>query len=368
MIVTTAGWLNVPSTTALALPGLEADNFLAFLALLGLLRALETVQPAWSPRASWGQPPWVAHLHLAEGEERVDEVAVAQAADEGLQVLAQDLAKVQEALAAADRQPSPPVAARRGRGGRTGHAGATTAADAKDVWSANLPPPLYRALAEERSDRAAAAALLAALAGEYPVGRTGYVSVSPLVLTRGQGHQRFLEDLFAVLGATTAAATDGPTAVADRVGHLEAALFRPWRRADPRGGFRWDPEEDRRHALRFRDPSAEGARTQLGATRLAAAGFLSLASAPAGQRLETRGVVRTDTELVYVWPLWSVPLTRSAVEVLLGHPALLTRQPSPARLEPLGVTEVVRAPRIRAGKFSTVGRGAPCFGSPLVSG
>ena len=79
-------------------------------------------------------------------------------------------------------------------------------------------------------------------------------------------------------------------------------------------------------------------------------------------------MVRTDTELVYVWPLWSVPLTRSAVEVLLGHPALLTRQPSPARLEPLGVTEVVRAPRIRAGKFSTVGRGAPCFGSPLVSG
>ena len=36
----------------LALPGLEADNLLAFLALLGLLRALETVREEWRPRVS----------------------------------------------------------------------------------------------------------------------------------------------------------------------------------------------------------------------------------------------------------------------------------------------------------------------------
>ena len=35
------------------LNGLEPDNLLAFLALLGLLRALETARPKWRPRARW---------------------------------------------------------------------------------------------------------------------------------------------------------------------------------------------------------------------------------------------------------------------------------------------------------------------------
>jgi len=36
------------------LEGLEPDNLLAFLALLGLLRSLETARPAWRPRACVG--------------------------------------------------------------------------------------------------------------------------------------------------------------------------------------------------------------------------------------------------------------------------------------------------------------------------
>ncbi|MGH7089221.1 MAG: hypothetical protein ACREFQ_09995, partial [Stellaceae bacterium] len=35
------------------LDGLEPDNLLAFLALLGLLRALEIKRPEWKPRAYW---------------------------------------------------------------------------------------------------------------------------------------------------------------------------------------------------------------------------------------------------------------------------------------------------------------------------
>jgi hypothetical protein len=36
---------RAPDATVLDLPGLEADNLLAFLALLGLLRALEIAKP-----------------------------------------------------------------------------------------------------------------------------------------------------------------------------------------------------------------------------------------------------------------------------------------------------------------------------------
>jgi hypothetical protein len=68
----------------LELPGLEADNLLTFLALLGLLRALETAKPGWVPRASWKGPPWIACLHLAEP---ANEGAVAKAAAHGVELL-----------------------------------------------------------------------------------------------------------------------------------------------------------------------------------------------------------------------------------------------------------------------------------------
>src|SRR5438876_12441019 len=59
------------------LPGLEADNLLAFLALLGLVRAIETVRPDWCPRVSWKGPPWVARLHLTEAMPETDVVQMA---------------------------------------------------------------------------------------------------------------------------------------------------------------------------------------------------------------------------------------------------------------------------------------------------
>jgi len=48
------------------LEGLEPDNFLAFMALLGLLRALETARPDWCPRAAWDleRAPWRPILSL----------------------------------------------------------------------------------------------------------------------------------------------------------------------------------------------------------------------------------------------------------------------------------------------------------------
>jgi hypothetical protein len=52
------------------LEGLEPDNLLAFLALLGLLRALEEARPAWRPRVRWSidEPPLRPVLRLREPE------------------------------------------------------------------------------------------------------------------------------------------------------------------------------------------------------------------------------------------------------------------------------------------------------------
>lgn len=65
------------------LDGLEPDNLLAFMALIGLLRALETARPGWRPRAFWDveNHPWRPVLTLAEPQ---TQKTVAEAAAEGV--------------------------------------------------------------------------------------------------------------------------------------------------------------------------------------------------------------------------------------------------------------------------------------------
>jgi hypothetical protein len=59
--------------------------------------------------------------------------------------------------------------------------------------------------------------------------------------------------------------------------YLHTALFVPWSRSDETDGFRWDPAEDRRYALRFKNPSGDSGRTVHGANRLACVGLAALA-------------------------------------------------------------------------------------------
>jgi hypothetical protein len=83
------------------LVGLEPDNLLAFMALLGLLRALETAEPAWRPRAYWDEThhPLRPMLTLAQAKTQ-EEIAEAAArgvrrAGEGLQALCSKAAEIE---------------------------------------------------------------------------------------------------------------------------------------------------------------------------------------------------------------------------------------------------------------------------------
>ena len=69
------------------LDGLEPGNLLAFLALLGLLRALEEATPAWLPRVAWSvaELPLRPVLSLSEA---VGRDAIVAAAATGIQRLA----------------------------------------------------------------------------------------------------------------------------------------------------------------------------------------------------------------------------------------------------------------------------------------
>jgi hypothetical protein len=73
--------------TRFRLEGLQPDNLLAFLALLGLLRALDTCRPDWRSRAAWdlNQPPLRPILTTVDP---ASEQAICDAASAGITQLA----------------------------------------------------------------------------------------------------------------------------------------------------------------------------------------------------------------------------------------------------------------------------------------
>lgn len=314
-------WDTVPHFTVAPLRGIEVDNLLGFLALLGLLRALEHEQPEWQPKVSWIGPPWNARLHLAA---EVDEAAIAEAASKGVLAIV-DKIDVQ---------------------GR------------KNVDFADRGELRGYAMAQRESP--IGAALAASLTTEWPTKKDGKPYAGPLVMMFGQGHQNFLERLVAVprgdlpnrmIKLKNPPDLRSPDGITD-------ALFKPWERSDNTDGFRWDPEDDQRYALRFGNPSKAGAApTVHGANRLAAIGFLSFATSPTADRVVARGTARNRRNWYFVWPIWTSPMALAAIEALLGHPDLVRGNLD--RLRPFGVEEIYRARRIANGKFMNVTRAMP---------
>jgi hypothetical protein len=157
----------------------------------------------------------------------------------------------------------------------------------------------------------------------------------------GAGHQNFLKFMRDLIAATEPL-------------HLHHALFEDWRYEDEGRGLnmRWDPADDRRYALRWSDPSSDPSRTVRGANRLAIEAIPMLTSIPVGSRLETTGIANRGRDGVFwIWPIWSAPLSKDAVESLLAFGGL--QDDGFARLSrvSMGIEAIYRSQRIRIGKF-----------------
>ncbi len=278
------------------LEGLEPDNPLAFLALLGLLRSLKAADHEGSareklhPRAAWDldNSPSRPVLRLAVP---ASEQAISEAAAAGL----------------------------------------ATLAVSHDLGKANRPDLSYpyieaRAILQDAARTATASAhgqadLLAALMSDGAIKENknpsaAVVQPTPLCLLFGQGHQHFLERLMKVPNEVAPPPRGrGKTAKTLSAAEcLAEALFAPWRRQDPTFSFRWDPEEDMRYALMAGDPtdSANKAGTQHGANRLAAVGLAALTLVPETRAGRARpSVVGGSFEadgFSFAWPIWRDPL------------------------------------------------------------
>ena len=312
----------MPERTTHRLEGLEPDNLLAFLALLGLLRTLEHARPAWCPRVAWSVDTLPVRPLLTVTDQ-TSEAGIVAAVAEGLN----DLARCHDFGGLRDLKLSPQEANHR--------LARVSAGDryASDLWSALVSDAAVRD--KNKAEEA---------------------EPTPLCLLFGQGHMHFMSRLASVPRQSTppARGTGRKKTEILETDCLREALFETWTRPDGTESFRWDPHEDVRYALRATDPTDSKTKetTQHGANRLAAVGLSVLTVAPrlrAGTaRLDVLGGTRErGGGFAFRWPIWRHPISLAAVRALLGHDGLDRMETRDA----LDVVELRRARRISVGKF-----------------
>lgn len=283
------------------LTGLRGDNPLAFLAALGALRVLSLVRPDNPPRMSWIIERGALRpvLHDFNG---VDASALPETIDAALRDLC---------------GPEPFQFAR----------------------NTSVKPAVFARFVIEAADRALpgdrrCADFAAAFGCEALTTRQGKAQDTALRTMSGAGHQHFVEFMRTLCEKTNAE-------------HLREALFGPWRRQDGPPSMRWDPIDDRRYALRWKNPSNEQIRTVRGANRLAVEALPLFTTAPAGGELRTTGFQRKT----WTWPIWDAAVGVEAVRSLLTLAELHTHAPDRRCLGAMGVAEVYRSTRITVGKY-----------------
>lgn len=301
------------------LAGLEPDNLLAFLALLGMLRTLDHSRLEWRARVGWTvDTPPVRPVLTVVAPATEDEILATVA--EGLK----DLARRHDFGQIKDLKLSRKEATDRLRN--------VVAGDryTSDLWAALISDAAVR-------DK----------------NKVQEAEPTPLCLLFGQGHMHFMSRLASVPQESAPPGRGSGKKITIReTDCLREALFKPWARPDATFSFRWDPHEDVRYALRATDPTDSKTKetTQHGANRLAAVGLSMLTVVPRLRAGTAQlGVVGGERSggFAFTWPIWRDPISLATIRSLLGHTGL----DKPATRDALGVVELRRARRISVGKF-----------------
>lgn len=301
--------------TVLDLPGLDGSNPLGFLAALGSLRLMgEEDDGRPTVRLGWQQAfgTWIPRLKLAEmlAEEELSEVLA-------------------DALNASDEH------------------------SALKRWDdLTVDPGAYREFVVDAIESSSPedrswvdfAASFGCEALPEPNASRPIIRDTAFRTMSGAGHQHFLKTMRHVLEEVTAE-------------HVSETLFHPWEYEDPleKSTLRWDPVDDVRYALRWRNPSGDPDRkkrgSMLGANALAVHALPFFPTAPVGRRLATTGFRRFGRLTAWSWPIWEPVVPASVVRSLLSMPELQNESTDRATLAPRGIVEVYRSRRITVGKY-----------------
>jgi len=289
--------------TAITLTGLRADNPLAFLAALGTLRVLTLSRPDDPPRMGWT-------MHAGAWR------PVLECADSALADRAALVALLQRTLES--------------------HCHAEPFSFADNTCT---KPDVFRAFVHSAAQDCTSADrrnadYAAAFGCECLTDNQGRVADTALRTMSGAGHQHFLKFMTQLCEST------GPA-------HLDEALFGPWCWQDPPPSMRWDPLDDRRYALRWRNPTRDKITTVRGANRLAIEALPLFTTAPVGGSLET--VAFSGKQ--WTWPVWSCSLPLQVVASTLALPELQQRPLQWPTLHARGIDAVFCSTRLTIGQY-----------------
>lgn len=292
------------------LTGLDGSNLLGFLASLGALRTLALTDPDDEWQMKWDTPHGV-WIPIVRRRSRISTDVV-----------------VDRLLAGLERDSTPEFDLNRD----------------PEVKDLNVNPQMFREVSTEAQTMATPeqrryADFIAAFGSDSCVAQDGKtIEDTDLRTMSGAGHQHFLGNMKQLVSQTE-----------ER--HLQEALFGPWRYADEKLGLRWDPQEDRRYALRWEKPAGGPAKTVRGANRLAAEALPFFPAVPGVGGLETTGFVRRDNRVSLTWPLWTPAASAETVRSLVALPELRQTKPDRQSLRARGVVEVFRCERITVAKY-----------------
>lgn len=285
-----------PTEKQITLTGLDGSNPLAFLAALGVLRALQ-----WSGidgfRMSWG-PDLRPVLHGVSDD--LDASALVARLAGFIRVIADHVL---------DPASYPSDVIR------------ITSAAFQQFTRQSEPShliPLRRAFA-------------AAFGSDAVTSKEGDVEPTRLSLANGNGHKKLL-GAFRELAAAAPPATGAkprrkskapaPAPTPDVAALIQEALFE-WRYRGQDGSkypsVRWDPDEFRTAAHMAAAPDDTPQPTVPGATLLAVVGLTALPSAPTSHGLVTTCMFTARTDELFCWPLWDCPLSTDTAIALLTH-------------------------------------------------
>ncbi|HEX7114952.1 MAG TPA: hypothetical protein VF193_07455 [Steroidobacter sp.] len=301
------------------LEGIDGSNPLGFLAAVGTLRSMSLAQPDWMPRLFWLRADaWRPVLAFERNRSRTDVVS---------------------ALALFLRNPPGREAFRLGN-------------------NLNIPRAEFRkaaqvAVAGATAENRAWADFLCAFASDGIANDKGLIEDTALRTMSGSGHQHFLGFIRTLIKDVTAE-------------HIEKALFAQWKYDDrvENHTMRWDPLDDIRYALRWRNPSGDPARKERGsmwgANRLAIEAMPLIGTIPENGTLKTTGFSGTGSRSTFwTWPIWSVPASPDVVRSVLALRELQSKLVKRSVLERMGVAEVYRSQRITVGKYRNFTPGVP---------
>lgn len=169
------------------------------------------------------------------------------------------------------------------------------------------------------------------------------MKATPFALASGSGHQHFL-------------GTAGDLMVGCRDEHFRKALIEPWIPSDEGFSFRWDPDDDRRYALRAEDPTASNnnPKTLWGANRLAFEALRLFPCVRGRDGIATVGWRHDDESDVWRWPLWSCDLSLPVIASFVANRDIWDEgEEARRRLRGRGAFSVFQTRRIAIGKAPT---------------